>query len=244
MTATAPTSRPVSSFLCDNGISIANVYGIRLVLSNPHGPAELKYGCQASTISTHPPSSHCSFSLHSLSPNNFSPILLRQFGGLLSFYSLFYLHLASQADHVDRASNYPSRLDGSHSFLLILPVQLFVVRPASCPPPNTHIFKMRFTQVACATVLAAAVYANPSPANAAAAADSTTLAANAIQSGSFNDGQLETGAEAGQAASAVSQNNFMNVCGGKTLTNGLQFTTGSCNGIRKRQTLLAMASIC
>jgi hypothetical protein len=53
---------------------------------------------------------------------------------------------------------------------------------------------MRLTQVACATVLAAAVYANPSPANnaGAAAADSTTLAANAIQSGSFNDGQQET----------------------------------------------------
>jgi hypothetical protein len=103
---------------------------------------------------------------------------------------------------------------------------------------------MRYTQVACATVLAAAVYAKPSPANAAAGADSTTLAANAIQSGSFNDGQQETGAEAGQAASAVSFNNFINICGGKTLTNGLQFTTGSCNGIRKRQTPLAMPSIC
>jgi hypothetical protein len=103
---------------------------------------------------------------------------------------------------------------------------------------------MRFTQVACATVLVAAVYAKPSPANAAAGVDSTTLAANAIQSGSFNDGQQETGAEVGQAASTTSTNNFINICGGKTLTNGLQFTTGSCNGIRKRQTPLAMPSIC
>jgi hypothetical protein len=61
----------------------------------------------------------------------------------------------------------------------------------------------------------------------------TTLAANAIQSGSFNNGILETGSEASQAASLISQNNFINNCAGKTLTNGLQITTGSCNGISK-----------
>jgi len=94
---------------------------------------------------------------------------------------------------------------------------------------------MRFTQVACAAALIAVVYADPTPANAGAnsGADSTTLSANAIQSGSFNDGQAETGAEAGEAASLTSQNNFINNCAGKTLTNGLQQTGGSCNGISK-----------
>jgi hypothetical protein len=62
---------------------------------------------------------------------------------------------------------------------------------------------------------------------------STTLSADAIQKGSFNNGQLETGADAGQASSLTSQNNFINNCVGKTLTNGLQITTGSCNGISK-----------
>jgi hypothetical protein len=90
---------------------------------------------------------------------------------------------------------------------------------------------MRFTQVICAAALTAAVYANPTPANADAGADSTTLSANAIQSGSFNNGQEETGAEAGEATSLTSTNNFINNCAGKTLTNGLQITTGSCNGI-------------
>lgn len=66
-----------------------------------------------------------------------------------------------------------------------------------------------------------------------AAADSTTLSDNAIQSGSFSDGSQGLGAEDGQAASATSQNNFINECAGKTLTNGLQITDGSCNGIRK-----------
>ena len=62
----------------------------------------------------------------------------------------------------------------------------------------------------------------------------TSLLANAIQSGSFNNGRDELGAnEANQALSATSQNNFINNCAGKTLTNGLQITTGSCNGISK-----------
>lgn len=65
------------------------------------------------------------------------------------------------------------------------------------------------------------------------AADSTTLSENAIQTGSFSDGSEGLGAEDGQAASATSQNNFINECAGKTLTNGLQITEGSCNGIRK-----------
>jgi len=68
-------------------------------------------------------------------------------------------------------------------------------------------------------------------------ATATTLAANAIQSGSFVDGSQEIGAnELNQAKSLTSQNNFINNCAGKTLTNGLQITTGSCNGISKLST--------
>ena len=99
---------------------------------------------------------------------------------------------------------------------------------------------MLFTKIACAAALTAVVYANPepSPANnnnaAAGGGTGTTLSANAIQSGSFNDGSDEIGsAEVGQALSLTSQNNFINNCAGKTLTNGLQITTGSCNGISK-----------
>lgn len=79
-----------------------------------------------------------------------------------------------------------------------------------------------------------------------------TLLSNAIQKGSFNDGSDEIGAnEANQAKSQTSQNNFINNCSGKTLTNGLQILTGSCNGIRMYPpyslhtilTLLAMGDI-
>lgn len=96
---------------------------------------------------------------------------------------------------------------------------------------------MLFTTIACAAAITSVVYANPnpSPANAAASGSTgTTLSANAIQSGSFNDGSDEIGAdEVGQALSLTSTNNFINNCAGKTLTNGLQITTGSCNGISK-----------
>jgi hypothetical protein len=96
---------------------------------------------------------------------------------------------------------------------------------------------MRFSQVACAVALAAAVNASPNPSpsgTANAGASDTTLSPNAIQSGSFNDGSDEIGAdEVGQALSLTSTNNFINNCVGKTLTNGLQVTTGSCNGISK-----------
>ncbi|TGO52206.1 hypothetical protein BOTNAR_0331g00020 [Botryotinia narcissicola] len=61
---------------------------------------------------------------------------------------------------------------------------------------------------------------------------SLTLAQNVIASGSFSDGLTEIGGnEAFEAASATSQNNFINFCAGETLTNGLQIVTGSCNGI-------------
>ena len=63
---------------------------------------------------------------------------------------------------------------------------------------------------------------------------SLTLAEDAVQSGSFSDGLTEIGGnEAFEAASATSQNNFINFCSGETLTNGLQIVTGSCNGIRE-----------
>ncbi|KAH8800251.1 hypothetical protein F5884DRAFT_862965 [Xylogone sp. PMI_703] len=63
-------------------------------------------------------------------------------------------------------------------------------------------------------------------------ADSFILSPDAIQNGSFNDGSNEIDASEGnQAKSATSHNNFINYCAGKTLTNGLQILTGSCNGI-------------
>jgi hypothetical protein len=69
----------------------------------------------------------------------------------------------------------------------------------------------------------------------ALAAGGTGLAldADVVQSGSFTNGLNSIGAEAGQAASQTSQNNFINFCSGKTLTNGLQILGGSCNGIGK-----------
>ena len=60
-----------------------------------------------------------------------------------------------------------------------------------------------------------------------------TLVADAIQSGSFADGSVNGVSAPGQAKSQTSQNNFINNCSGKTLTNGLQVVEGSCNGIRK-----------
>ncbi|OBT67407.1 hypothetical protein VE03_03118 [Pseudogymnoascus sp. 23342-1-I1] len=65
--------------------------------------------------------------------------------------------------------------------------------------------------------------------NAAGNADGLTLLANAVQSGSAQDGSDNIAA--GQALSTTSDNNFINFCSGKTLTNGLQVQGGSCNGI-------------
>ena len=59
----------------------------------------------------------------------------------------------------------------------------------------------------------------------------TQLAPNALQTGSQFDGQDALGANDDQAPALISNNNFINFCAGKTLTNGLQITTGSCNGI-------------
>ena len=63
--------------------------------------------------------------------------------------------------------------------------------------------------------------------------DVLTLVENAIQEGSTFDGTDAIGANDEQVASLTSTNNFINYCSGKELTNGLQITTGSCNGIRK-----------
>jgi len=58
-----------------------------------------------------------------------------------------------------------------------------------------------------------------------------TLSSSNVNIGSQFDGTTEIGAETGEAVSATSTNNFINFCEGQTLTNGLQITTGSCNGI-------------
>lgn len=64
-------------------------------------------------------------------------------------------------------------------------------------------------------------------------ANGLTLLANAIQTGSQQDGSVNGVQKDGQSASKTSNNNFINLCSGKTLTNGLQVQGGSCNGIRK-----------
>lgn len=56
------------------------------------------------------------------------------------------------------------------------------------------------------------------------------LAAN-VQSASDTTGIQGQGSEKAQAASATDPANFINFCTGKTLTNGLQVKSGSCNGI-------------
>lgn len=86
-----------------------------------------------------------------------------------------------------------------------------------------------------AAALVSVAYAQNKNNNNAGAngADSTTLLPNAIASGSFFDGSQGEGAEAGQALSTISKNNFINLCAGQTITNGLQILDGSCNPIRK-----------
>ncbi|KAH8160356.1 hypothetical protein CIB48_g7896 [Xylaria polymorpha] len=58
---------------------------------------------------------------------------------------------------------------------------------------------------------------------------SLTLDANVVQTGSASDGNPDT--SVGEAASKTDDANFINFCSGKDLTNGLQKTGGSCNGI-------------
>jgi hypothetical protein len=56
-----------------------------------------------------------------------------------------------------------------------------------------------------------------------------TLDPSVISTGSEQDGNQN--ATAGQSASLTSVNNFINFCAGKTITNGQQIKTGSCNPI-------------
>ena len=100
--------------------------------------------------------------------------------------------------------------------------------------------EMLFSRFACAVALSAVAYASPQNAQAKKGgnggnnASGLTLLANAIQKGSFVDGSKQIGAaEVGQVKSAISQNNFINFCSGKKLTDGLQVVEGSCNGIGK-----------
>ncbi|KAG9240996.1 hypothetical protein BJ878DRAFT_448389 [Calycina marina] len=90
---------------------------------------------------------------------------------------------------------------------------------------------MHFSTLACAAALSSMVYASPAS-SSSSSTNGLTLLSDAIQKGSTLDGSTETGAaEVGQAKSAVSTNNFINICSGKTLTNGEQIIDGSCNGI-------------
>lgn len=63
--------------------------------------------------------------------------------------------------------------------------------------------------------------------------DDNQLLDDVVQVGSTFDGTDAFGASDDQAASRISTNNFINFCSGETVTNGLQITEGSCNGIRK-----------
>jgi len=58
---------------------------------------------------------------------------------------------------------------------------------------------------------------------------SLTLLSTLVETGLKNDGQSPP--VAGQVASLTSNNNFINFCAGKVITNGQQITTGSCNPI-------------
>ena len=84
-----------------------------------------------------------------------------------------------------------------------------------------------------AALFALAVAQNNNNNNNQQGADSTQLLPNAIQTGSFFDGSESLGAEDGQAKSDTSQNNFINLCAGQTITNGLQIVDGSCSPTRK-----------
>ncbi|KAJ2897323.1 uncharacterized protein MKZ38_004786 [Zalerion maritima] len=57
------------------------------------------------------------------------------------------------------------------------------------------------------------------------------LEAGALQTASASTGQDADNPTEGQANSATDDANFINFCSGKTLTNGLQVTEGSCNGV-------------
>ncbi|KAK4935071.1 hypothetical protein LTR10_023803 [Elasticomyces elasticus] len=80
-------------------------------------------------------------------------------------------------------------------------------------------------------------------ANSTATSDATSSSSSSSSSSGGNDlvllsGNVQTGSqsagnlsEAGTSPSDTDNANFINFCSGKTLTNGLQVTAGSCNGI-------------
>jgi hypothetical protein len=168
----------------------------------------------------------------------------------------FFLQLYRSTFFRDFALDIPFLLI-VHSFLLRLCRPFFhsfqatvlrwpepVATPHSCifNSNTTHIFNMLSSSLVALLLSAGLTEAGFIPAarqplshlrlRATANSSGLTLLSTAIQKGSFNDGSDEIGAkEVGQALSATSQNNFINNCAGKTLTNGLQITTGSCNGI-------------
>jgi len=105
---------------------------------------------------------------------------------------------------------------------------------------------MLFSTFACAVALSATVYASPQNGqnrnggnagkggNGGGDVNGLTLLDTVLQKASFVDGSKQIGAaEVGQAKSTTSQNNFINFCAGKKLTDGLQVLEGSCNGIGK-----------
>jgi hypothetical protein len=108
---------------------------------------------------------------------------------------------------------------------------------------------MIYPRLACAIVFSIGAFANPapSPANGGGNGGGAGLALDqaAVQTGSASSGIGSIGSESGQAASQTSNNNFINFCAGKTLTNGLQIVGGSCNGIGKypENTVLNTADI-
>lgn len=78
------------------------------------------------------------------------------------------------------------------------------------------------SSAAAATATAAAASGSNADAQTSLTLDSSVICSNFAQNG-------QAVQEAGQVASLTSTNNFINFCAGKTLTNGQQVTTGSCN---------------
>lgn len=72
------------------------------------------------------------------------------------------------------------------------------------------------------------------------AGSAITLDAANIQEASSSNGNPNTAV--GQKASLTDPANFINFCSGKTVTNGLQNTAGSCNGIGKQFVTCSIAA--
>ena len=138
-TATSPTSYPVSRTLCDNGIPIANA---RRIMTGPvcmyRGSSIMGPERQDSSIST---LHHVLLPLSLLSIPSIPHLVLSYLwrAPLFQFSLLYSFYLASQADHVDRASYYLPHAStvSIHSFLPSVP---FVRRFAFLPPTSSTIY--------------------------------------------------------------------------------------------------------